>query len=117
MTLLFHTQGMADLFIRRRVVGFCPLAISVFIEPSKKPCSGALDLLNNVTNNGSLLFATRCPIDFTMPVDDYVKIEISMVLHDVKATSTDDIPRTSRYWNQGLFRSVRGAAINAGGTT
>jgi len=106
MIVLFQTQGMADLSICGRVISFYQPIITVFIEPSKKPCSGALDLLNNVSNDGSFLFATRCQIEFTMPVDDDVKIELSMVLHEVRAISTDDIPRTSRYRNHRVFGSI-----------
>ena len=95
MMFLSQAQGMTDLLVRGVVIYFHPFVITVVIEPSKKPCTGALELLNYATSDGGLFFARRCQIGLTIPLNDEVKIMVSMVIHDVQATSTDDIPRTT----------------------
>ena len=95
MITLSQAQGMADLLVRCLVIDFHPLVVTVVIEPSKKLCPGALELLDYAPSDRSLFFASRCQVDFTIPVNNEVKIVVSVVIHDVQAASTDDIPRTT----------------------
>ena len=112
---LSQTQGMTDFLVCGLVIYFHPLLVIDFIviKPSKKPCSSALELLNDPSGDGSLVFASWCQVSLTISIHHEVKIVVSMVTQDMKAPSTDDILRTSRYCNNIFWRHCGATACDA----
>ena len=87
---------MAYLTKRGLVVYFDPPTITaaLIIDTSKKPCTGALDLLDDLTYEFSLISAGRVLVFLTVTVDKEMKTKVASAIHNMKAASTENIFRS-----------------------